>query len=215
MRSSLQLMHELGSFLYADGLVGVRGGAEVVYLLKHGGTNGTSCQHFHSLRQLSGFNLLADMREAWRSAPAPVRSGQFDLAIMASAHQSSSSLHRLADQLTLLSEVTEALTYRLLQFEEKLAGCEEPLSQLLSGQDPAAEEEMETRLLLTEEKLSRIEAMLNGLERTGIARHRSPVTPPSLQQELIPSSHMNIHALSEAYPFSEEGEQPFMDELIA
>jgi len=43
---------------------------------------------------------------------------------MASDSQSSPCLHRLVDQLRVLSELTETLTYRLLELEEKVAASE-------------------------------------------------------------------------------------------
>jgi hypothetical protein len=79
---------------------------------------------------------------------------------------------------------------------------------------------MDQRLGDTEDRLARIEAALRGLDRSGGSRHLQAVQPPALQQELPPppSLHDGFDAaLEEADPdpFLEEGEQPFMDELIA
>ncbi|MFZ0408903.1 MAG: hypothetical protein WAM11_12450, partial [Cyanobium sp.] len=55
--------------------------------------------------------------------------------------------NRLADQLQVLSEVAESLTYRLLDLEERLAGQEQ--QQQAEAIDPLVAEEMELRLLDT------------------------------------------------------------------
>lgn len=134
---------------------------------------------------------------------------------MASDDQSLTCLHRLADQLGVLSELTETLTYRLLELEEKVAASEESFRHFRDGQQPGVDEEMETRLLLTEEKLSRIETMLRMVERSGSTRHLLPVPVPVLQQEPIPLHH-GLEPVGESEHFlDDEGEQPFMDELIA
>ncbi|MCS5697798.1 hypothetical protein NZK32_01890 [Cyanobium sp. FGCU-52] len=124
---------------------------------------------------------------------------------------------RLAEQLRTLSEMGETLTYRLLELEERLAAQELRLAPLLErqgGLEAAAAEDMELRLGDTEERLGRIEAVLNGMERPGGARHLQPLQPSAapfclsgpIQQERRPS---------EEDPFLEEEEQPFMDELPA
>jgi hypothetical protein len=77
---------------------------------------------------------------------------------------------------------------------------------------------MDQRLGETEERLARIEAALRGLDRTGGSRHLQAVQPPALQQEL-PGSPTEEDGFDpgqeDTDPFLEEGEQPFMDELIA
>ncbi|WP_216904999.1 hypothetical protein [Synechococcus sp. CCY 9618] len=128
---------------------------------------------------------------------------------------------RLADQLQVLSQVTESLTYRLLELEERLAGQERHLVERLeevAGQDSAHGEALEQRLGDTEERLARIEAALQGLDRPGASRHLQAVVPPALQQELPahgPTPHGFDPHPEESNPFLDEGEQPFMDELIA
>lgn len=154
-------------------------------------------------------------QEAWRLRQAPVPSIETLWAVMASDHLSPPCLHRLADQLRMLSEVTETLTYRLLELEEKLAASEASHRLLREGQDPAVHEETETRLQFTEEKLARIESMLQMVERSGSTRHLLPVPAPVLQQEVIPLPHRH-EPVGESEPFlDDEGEQSFMDELIA
>jgi TolA-binding protein len=139
---------------------------------------------------------------------------------MASVPLPADSSLRLADQLQVLSQVAESLTYRLLELEERLGGQEHRISERLAevtAQEVAQGEAMELRLDDTEERLARIEAALQGLDRPGGSRHLQAVQPPALQQEL-PAHRPTPHALDgspEEDPFIDEGEQPFMDELIA
>lgn len=134
---------------------------------------------------------------------------------MESLHPSALSSHRLADHLRVLSEVAETLTYRLVELEERLAVQENQLQVLLQGHDSVIGEEIDDRLAGTEERLARIEALLRGVERSGSSRHLTQVKPPVLQQEAI-SPHGAQEVMAEAEPFlDDEGEQPFMDELIA
>jgi hypothetical protein len=103
---------------------------------------------------------------------------------------------RLASQLNTVTEVVETLTFRLLELEERMAAQDLRLQPLLeSGQSSADpfHEETELRLEDTEDRLRRLEAVLNGLEGGSAARHLQPLDNP----------------------FPEEGEQPFMDELTA
>jgi hypothetical protein len=128
---------------------------------------------------------------------------------------------RLADQLQVLSQVAEALTYRLLELEERLEGHDERIGERLqevAGLEAAHGVAMDQRLGDTEERLARIEAALRGLDRNGGSRHLQAVQPPALQQEL-PGSQTEEESFDlgpeEIDPFLDEGEQPFMDELIA
>jgi hypothetical protein len=128
---------------------------------------------------------------------------------------------RLAYQLQALSQVAEALTYRLLELEERLEGQEDRIGERLqaaAGLESAHEVSMDQGLGDTEERLARIEAALRGLDRTGFSRHLQAVQPPALQQEL-PGSQIEEEGFElreeEGDPFYDEGEQPFMDELIA
>ena len=66
---------------------------------------------------------------------------------------------RLADQLQVLSQVAEALTYRLLEVEERLEGQEDRIGERLleaSGLEASHGLAMEERLGDTEERLARI-----------------------------------------------------------
>ncbi len=128
---------------------------------------------------------------------------------------------RLADQLQVLSQVAEALTYRLLELEERLGGHEDRIGARLeevADLEAAHGAAMDERLGDTEERLARIETSLRGLERTGMSRHLQAVQPPALQQEppaSLPVAEAFDLGPEEVDPFLDEGEQPFMDELIA
>lgn len=87
---------------------------------------------------------------------------------MAPEVSAASGLRRLADQLQTLSELTESLTYRLLELEEAVAGLDQQLQSLQHSHAADAgllAEGTELRLDDTEERLSRLEALLGGLER--------------------------------------------------
>lgn len=125
---------------------------------------------------------------------------------------------RLAEQLRTLSEMGETLTYRLLELEERLAAQELRLAPLLErqgGLDAAAAEDIELRLGDTEERLGRIEAVLNGIERSGVARHLQPLRPSAVPFRVSGPIQQKRRPSEEEDPFLEEEEQPFMDELPA
>jgi len=128
---------------------------------------------------------------------------------------------RLADQLQVLSQVAEALTYRLLELEERLGGHEDRIGARLeevADLEASHGAAMDERLGDTEERLARIEAALRGLDRAGASRHLQAVQPPALQQEppaSLPVAESFDLGQEEVDPFLDEGEQPFMDELIA
>ncbi len=136
---------------------------------------------------------------------------------MASVTVSAESSLRLADQLQVLSQVAESLTYRLLELEERLAGQERLLGERLgSPQDPRHGEALDHRLDDTEERLARIETALQGLDRTGSVRHLQAVQPPAIQQDPMAVGCIDDDVvLGSDDLFVDEGEQPFMDELIA
>ncbi len=130
---------------------------------------------------------------------------------------------RLADQLQVLSEVAESLTYRLLDLEERLAVQEQHLLEQAEAGDSPLAEEMEQRLLDTEDRLARIEGLLTAGEASSalrpgqplrLASAHSPVgSPPRVRQAGV-SAAAEVRIPQED-PFLDEGEQPFMDELIA
>lgn len=116
------------------------------------------------------------------------------------------SAQRLAAQLHRLTEMTETLTFRLLELEETLQAQEERLRPLLEGlEDPEAisDDELDGRLSATETRLSLLEDLLNGGDAGPGGRHLHPVAPVAGAGEATDS------------PFPDEGEQPFMDELPA
>jgi len=89
---------------------------------------------------------------------------------MAPEVSAAGGLRRLADQLQTLSELTESLTYRLLELEEKVAGVDLKLQPLLNSRASDASllaEDAELRLDDTEVRLSRLESLLGGLGNVG------------------------------------------------
>ncbi len=144
---------------------------------------------------------------------------------------------RLADQLHAIAAVTETLTYRLLDLEERLGAQEQRLETLLQdrgGWGTAAAEGLEQRCGETEDRLGRLEALLAGLERPGAGRHLQalqrprPSTESSTGSSSESSSKDNVEQAQQALldealldeelevdPFFDEGEQPFMDERTA
>ena len=89
------------------------------------------------------------------------------MAVMASEHSGVTGVQRLAQQLQSLSELTESLTYRLLELEERVDASDRQLQPLLQGDGQARDalgEEAELRLDETEERLLRLESLLAGLE---------------------------------------------------
>jgi len=78
---------------------------------------------------------------------------------MASELTAADVTHRLADQLQVLSQVAETLTFRLLDLEERLAGQELQLQGGSAGSDLIADG-TKLRLAETEERLTRLESLL-------------------------------------------------------
>jgi hypothetical protein len=151
---------------------------------------------------------------------------------MVSAERSPASLERLADQLSTLSELTETLTYRLLELEERLGQKEAQILALLegaAGADPS--HALEERLAETDDRISRIEAVLEG-EASGhpapgrnqprvlspAARLMAPIEAPARHRkgasvEAYGGEEEFDPIESEEDPFIVEGEQPFMDDM--
>jgi hypothetical protein len=106
---------------------------------------------------------------------------------------------RLVDQLNALSELTESLAFRLVELEERLAASEmliQPLLEAATAAGPA--EYTELRLDDTEDRIARLESLLNGVASAAGGK---------------PDPHPAV--LEDPDPFIEDGEQPFMDELVA
>jgi uncharacterized coiled-coil protein SlyX len=120
---------------------------------------------------------------------------------------------RLAEQLNTLSQVVETITYRLLELEERLALQESHLHDL--QQQTVGSQQLsdgaELRFDDTEERLGRLESLLNGLDSmpaaAGTPRHLQPVTGGAGRYG-VPAEEPCIDG-----PFLEEPEQPFMDEV--
>lgn len=123
-----------------------------------------------------------------------------DLAAAPAPAPGPAANERLAEQLNVLSQVVETLTYRLLELEERLAAQELRLQALQEqpGQAGALDPAAEWRLDDTEQRLQQLESLLSGLDGTAASRHLQPVAPSAPIDG----------------PFLDEPEQPFMDELM-
>jgi hypothetical protein len=135
---------------------------------------------------------------------------------MDSSHSSATAaapLPRLAEQLRVLSELTETLTYRLLELEERLASQELRIAPLLEGAagDPAGaavlQDEMELRLEDTEERLSRLEGVLSGLETPAsgtplatLEEEPEAALAPSEQESAEDQGWLDEEGVEESYP---------------
>ncbi len=126
---------------------------------------------------------------------------------------------RLVEQLQLISEVSETLTYRLLELEERLAEGERELAQLRDQARGDAElpQAVESWLEETDARLARVEALLrSGEDRSagldvGTGRPLKAVPPaPSRGAGSSPAEEA-----TGADPFPAEGEQGFLDEQTA
>ena len=120
------------------------------------------------------------------------------------------SSQRLADQLQALSVLAESLTIRLLELEERLLAQER---RAQPGEDAASQQELELRLEDTDQRLLRIEELLHDLERPATSRHLQEVPRPAAHQGSRTRPSATTATGVEIFP--EDGEQPFMDELIA
>ena len=131
---------------------------------------------------------------------------------------------RLSVQLQTLSHISEALTLRLLELEERLAGCESLVHRLddgvaAGGEGPSIALEL---LEQTDRRIARLESLL---ARDSALLHPPPAAQPRLQvlhaQPVPAAESPERSGLAHdglplgADPFPEEGEQPFMDELTA
>ena len=132
------------------------------------------------------------------------------------AGDSSLSL-RLSAQLEALSQVGEALTFRLLELEERLSKVEQHLMELdqSSGADAHSSDTAEM-LAVTEERISRLEDLLNDSHQGQRLNLVHPIAAAEHQQTGSPIGAVPVEEPEmELDPFPEEEEQPFMDELIA
>jgi len=111
---------------------------------------------------------------------------------------------RLVEQLNALSQLTESLAFRVVELEERLAATELKLQPLMESTPSVAQtEDTELRLEVTEERIARLESLLNGSGSLGAGRIWGP------------AKERHSEPVEDSDPFIDEGEQPFMDELAA
>ena len=122
---------------------------------------------------------------------------------------------RLAGQLRALSEVTETLTVRLLELEERLLAQESKL-------EPRMAEDTEFRMADTEDRLARLEGLLSGGSHMGKDRFRAVrelrpgLAAEEIQQEsFLEVGSQEVGSQEEGYLQDDHQEQPFLDELSA
>jgi hypothetical protein len=129
----------------------------------------------------------------------------------------SGPLHqRLGEQLQALSQVSETLTIRLLELEERLLGVERRYEQWVAdahGEGESTPGATSAILDLTEERIARLEELLVA------APFASSRSTPSVLPFPSGVDHGSSGALLEGEfagdPFPQEEEQYFMDELSA
>ena len=132
--------------------------------------------------------------------------------------------HRLGEQLQALSQVSEALMFRLLDLEERLGAVEEQLGSLQAREDQASTGlgvDTGEILAVTEERLARLEDLLSG-RRQPVRGSGGPAYGLEVGSLGAKGAKGGMKAVAtpalgeEAFdPFPEEEEQAFMDELIA
>jgi hypothetical protein len=123
---------------------------------------------------------------------------------------------RLGEQLQALSKVSETLTVRLLELEERLQGVERRYDHLVAdarGEAEALPGSTSDILALTEERIARLEELLVG---TPFPTSRpAPSVLPFPRGEDHASSGAQLEGEFTSDPFPQEEEQYFMDELSA
>lgn len=130
--------------------------------------------------------------------------------------------HRIGEQLQALSQVSEALMFRLLDLEERLGAVEQQLGSLSARDDQAASGlgvDTGEILALTEERLARLEDLLSGgrqpLGGGGSSPYGQDAGFAGAQGAIKAMASRSAVRDSAFDPFPEEEEQAFMDELIA
>ena len=130
----------------------------------------------------------------------------------ASASPSHGALQlRLSEQMQALSLVSETLTLRLLELEERLAALEGQLEGLQQQSTTSSGDSAEL-LTATEERIARLEDLLN--EQSAPKRATVHPLQRPVQQATDAGDGFSEPEL-ELNPFPEDEEQPFMDELSA
>lgn len=130
--------------------------------------------------------------------------------------------HRIGEQLQALSQVSEALMFRLLDLEERLGAAEQQLGSLHAREDQVVAgigvDTVEI-LALTEERLARLEDLLSSSRRqplAGLGNSTYALDGGSYGAKAAIKAVASPVEREEAFdPFPEEEEQAFMDELIA
>lgn len=130
--------------------------------------------------------------------------------------------HRIGEQLQALSQVSEALMFRLLDLEERLGAVEQQLGSLSARDDQAASGlgvDTGEILALTEERLARLEDLLSGgrqpLGGGGSSPYGQDAGLAGVQGSIKAMASRSAVRDAAFDPFPEEEEQAFMDELIA
>jgi hypothetical protein len=122
---------------------------------------------------------------------------------------------RLSEQLRALSEVSEVLTIRLLELEERLQRAEQHLEQQESGAQVGPDGSGSTGEVLaqTEARIARLEEWLQGHPAAAVGPGPSVLPFPkgesNGEQAVIHQGDFGVD------PFPQEEEQHFMDELSA
>jgi hypothetical protein len=123
---------------------------------------------------------------------------------------------RLGEQLQALSQVSETLTLRLLELEERLLGVERRYDQWVAdgqGEGEASHGSTSDILALTEERIARLEELL--VAAPFARSHPTPSVLPFPSGEDQGSSGARREGEFAGDPFPQEEEQYFMDELSA
>ena len=129
--------------------------------------------------------------------------------------------HRIGEQLQALSQVSEALMFRLLDLEERVGAAEQQLVGLHAREDQVVAgigvDTVEI-LALTEERLARLEDLLSSSRQplAGLGNSTYALDGGSHGAKAAIKAVASPVEREEAFdPFPEEEEQAFMDELIA
>ena len=125
---------------------------------------------------------------------------------MTDSGTATAAMGRLTHQLHTLSQVSESLTYRLLELEERVADLDRLLQPLLaarSAQSAQLSEDAELRLDDTESRLTRLESMLSSLDSA------TPDSAPGLQPLPVDEADHPFAAFSDEVA---DDEQLFLDD---
>ena len=129
---------------------------------------------------------------------------------MASEHSNVEGLKRLALQLQSLSQLTETLTYRLLQLDERLAAAELTVQGFQAGGGAGQQlaEDTEVRLDDTEARLARLETILRG-DQASLGRRLELIDGPAAEPDEVPGMDIQNHAADEQQEISIDDVQEY------